>query len=157
MVNVSIKDFIQSGQFGPIELGISRDSLRTLLGYPDDYGVYPKSVDVASIWRYGDIEFYFDNANILHMIFADNFDTPHGGEKILLDPWVTRMHVDDSTFQDALNAIGVEYTIETVPHLPGHINIKTSGGVEFLFQIQAEDRCDRLGLYGFWLRQNAVQ
>ena len=156
MINVSIADFARNGQFGLIALGDSRNSLGSLLGDPDDWGVSPKSLNIADIWKYGDIEFYFDDSDILYMIFADTFDVPNGGTSMMIDPWVVRMHLDHSTFKDALQEIGISYSIVALSYLSGQIDIKTIGNVEFRFQIEIEDEFDCLGLQSFCLRKNAT-
>ena len=87
-VAVSMLEFLRTGEFGPIKLGISRAELRGCLDGPEDWEPYPKAKQHAAVWKYGDIEFYFDDDNILWMIFSDHVKTLNGGSAIDLDPWV---------------------------------------------------------------------
>lgn len=86
-ITVSMQEFLRTGEFGPVRLEMSRGQLRGLLGEPAGWGPSPKAKHNAGIWKYGDVEFYF-NGNILSLIFADDIDTLDGGKAINLDPWV---------------------------------------------------------------------
>jgi len=86
-VSVSMQDFLRTGEFGPVRLGISRRQLRDHLGEPENWGPAPRAKHNASIWKYGDIEFHF-NGDTLWLIFADDVENLHGGRAIDLDPWV---------------------------------------------------------------------
>ena len=85
-MKVSLQEFIRTGKFGPIELGMGRAQVETILGAPDAWTAQENKAD-ASIWKYGDVEFYFQN-HALWMIFMDDFTVPNGGSKIGLEPWI---------------------------------------------------------------------
>ena len=87
-IAVSMLAFLRTGEFGPIKLGIFRAELQGCLGDPENWGPHPKAKQHAAVWKYGDIEFYFDNSNTLWMIFTDHVETLNGGNAIDLDPWV---------------------------------------------------------------------
>ena len=82
-----MQDFLQTGEFGPIRLGLSRRQLRSRLGEPEAWGPAPRAKHNAGIWKYGDVEFHF-NGDMLWLIFADHVTTLKGGRAIDLDPWV---------------------------------------------------------------------
>ncbi len=89
-IAVSTRDFLRTGEFGPIRPGLSRDALRGLLGDPEGWSLGPgkrKPASRAAIWQYGDVEFHF-NGDTLWLIFADHITTLKGGKAIDLDPWV---------------------------------------------------------------------
>lgn len=86
-ITVSMQDFLRTGEFGPVRLGMSRGQLRGLLGEPEGWGPSPQAKHNAGIWKYGDVEFYL-NEDFLWLIFADDIDTLDGGKAIDLDPWV---------------------------------------------------------------------
>lgn len=158
MLMVSIEEFARTGRFGPIQLGVTRDTLRSIIGYPDCWsGSDANSLETASIWKFGDIEFYFDVCDRLYMVYADNFDVPSGGNAFSIEPWVVRMCCDVDVFKDALRSGQITFSVETLPsYLPGQIEIKTIGDVVFRFQIEAKDEFDRLGLLAFWVRKDIV-
>lgn len=82
-----MRDFLRTGEFGPVRLGVSRAELQGYLGEPEDWGPAPKAKHHAGIWKYGDIEFHF-NGDTLWLIFADDVEELRGGETIDLDPWI---------------------------------------------------------------------
>ena len=88
MAAVSMLDFLRTGHFGPVHLGISRIQTRDCLGEPEQWGPAPRAKHNAGVWKYGDIEFYFDNSNTLWMIFSDHVKTLKGGAAMDLNPWV---------------------------------------------------------------------
>jgi hypothetical protein len=66
-------NFLRTGSLGGISLGMRRTQVETLLGEPDDWGPAPKDLFHAPIWKYGSIELYFAEDDLLEMIFADDF------------------------------------------------------------------------------------
>lgn len=129
---VSMQDFLRSGEFGPIRLGISRDQLRGHLGDPEDWGPFPKSERHATIWKYGDIEFHF-NEDTLWLIFADNVEKLRGGRAIDLDPWVLNGGALVGQVLECLAAARIPH-----PRIDWPLNDNTErflvgGGVELLF------------------------
>ena len=88
-IAVSMLAFLRTGEFGPIKLGISRAELQDCLGEPENWGPSPRAKHNADIWKYGDIEFYFnDSSSTLWMIFFDDAGPFRGGKAIKLDPWI---------------------------------------------------------------------
>ena len=71
-VKVSLEDFIRYGFLGPIELGSSRDFVEQQLGSPDFWDARCKDYLKAKIWKYSNIELYFQN-DLVSMIFMDDF------------------------------------------------------------------------------------
>jgi hypothetical protein len=66
--------FSRTGSIAPVALGMARQQLAELFGAPDDHkaGV---SVQRSPIWKYGSLEFHFDEDGSLNLIFMD---TPEG-------------------------------------------------------------------------------
>jgi hypothetical protein len=53
-----MREFLRTGQFGPVTLGDSADTVRAVLGEPTDWYDPPEPWN-PGFWRYGDVEFYF--------------------------------------------------------------------------------------------------
>ena len=76
---ISIEDFLISGKFGPLKLGISRDTVVDYFGRPQFYN-RPKAFGFqkASIWHYGafeDLLLHFDlKSNCLEAIVIHDVD-----------------------------------------------------------------------------------
>ena len=56
--SVSMRDFLRSGEFGPIRLGDTVDSLRSAFGEPPAVGRTSGRHHTPLIWKYGDVEFH---------------------------------------------------------------------------------------------------
>ena len=70
-MKISIADFLESGKFGPLDIGVSKDTAISILGNPDcntDLG------ETGSILLYAWYELFFDNEDKLYSIQNDNYD-----------------------------------------------------------------------------------
>jgi hypothetical protein len=86
-VAVSLREFLRTGALGPIRLGMTRAAVVDMLGKPNAWSVVEITVGLPEIFKYGDIEFYFDEADTLSAVHADSFDILSGGEALALDSW----------------------------------------------------------------------
>lgn len=85
-VEVDLKTFLISGQFGPIMLGLSRSQILKLLGWPDAW--LPKTKLTAYLWAYEWIEFYFDTEDRLCLIRCDHIDALEDNECFIFESWI---------------------------------------------------------------------
>lgn len=95
-IAVSMLDFLRTGEFGPLKLGTSRTELQGCLGNPENWGPYQKAQQHAAVWKYGDIEFYFDDSGTLWIIFSDHVEVLNGGKAIDLDPWAAHRKASEA-------------------------------------------------------------
>ncbi|WNJ16897.1 hypothetical protein [Pontibacter sp. G13] len=87
-LTLNLTQFLQTGKFGFIPLGISKSELETQGFPPEDWGG-AKSKAKAGVWRYGNFELHFDREDRLKMIFNDYLDELDGGQSIKIeDYWI---------------------------------------------------------------------
>ncbi len=151
-------DFIQSADFGGIKLGMTRHQIQHLLGDPPNWSVTRrrKRLEIATIWRYGSIEFYFaDHTDLLDMIFSDHFPL-EGSPTLTLDPWILResLLLDDTL--PLLDQANLRYQLTTDTRL-GMTNLIFESGVALSYNPPThrppyED--GPLELTSFYLRQS---
>jgi hypothetical protein len=111
-MNASLKDLIQTGRFGPVQLGMSREQIESSLGAPDELGGASRKYRRASIWKYGDVELHFaPGADNLLLIHLDDFEVPSGGKSVNLDPWIIRRSLTLSEAEEQLSQSGVRYEV----------------------------------------------
>ncbi|QDT93260.1 hypothetical protein [Gimesia algae] len=154
MLEVSLEEFFRTGSFGPVQLGMPRKEINTLLGSTDMWGPSDaNSFKSATIWKYGDIEFYFNQDNRLYQIFSDDFEIPESCAEMQLDPWVVRNKMTAESFQDELKQAEIAFSIREISTLPGVIEIVTAGNVRLNCRVELEpdDEFEELGLYSFCL------
>jgi hypothetical protein len=114
----NLKDFIVTGRFENVELGMSRADVRRAAGNPDEMGEISRRYRMPLIWRYGDIELHFSpDEDRLDLIFTDQFDEA---------PPIDRL-------REELGRNGVSYTEAAWPYERGGILMKASTGVEMAF------------------------
>lgn len=151
-VPTSLEDFARTGQLGPISLGASRAEVARAFGTPTDYHVNlnsgGNSLETSAIWKYGDIEFHFDDDR-LWLFHCDVFDVPQGGGGMALYPWVVRRGMGLRELEAALRASGVGYVSAPYKPVLGSLQLTTSGGVRFVVEVERVDRGDELGLLLF--------
>jgi hypothetical protein len=78
-MRVSLQSFVSSGDLGPISLGCSPEELVRCFGDPEATGGTSRKQRQPTIWKYGDVEFYFPRDDRwLEMIHIDRFSGPGG-------------------------------------------------------------------------------
>jgi hypothetical protein len=139
VIQASLKDLVTSGQLGPICLGTARTLIAELLGEPDHYSLNSHSRQrkrlPPAIWKYGDIEFHFEDAtDQLDLIFLDHFTIPSGGAKLHVDPWIIERALTLETLQHALEQSRIPVRRDHKPYDdPDTLRLRAGVGVEFLF------------------------
>ncbi len=149
MVKASMQDFLQSGQLGPIRLGMSRTQVRELLGDPDDIGGTSRKYRVPATWKYGDIELHYERGkDQLVLIHADDFNVLSGGRAIDLDPWIIRGGVSLEEVQAQLQAVHIAYQFKEWPYGDNVIVLNVGRYVQLSFLHSPEpSNSRRTGLY----------
>ena len=112
MVKVSLKELIESGRFGPVSLGMSREAVESFLGAPDDWSAGTRKYSRATILKYGDVEFHFDPLNGgLWLIHLEEFESPHAGGLAELDTWVIGPALTVREMEECLSRSGIRYQV----------------------------------------------
>jgi hypothetical protein len=93
-VLVSLQEFFASGAFGPVVPGCTPTELEAVFGPPEATGGQSRRHRQPSIWKYGDIQFFFGRPGGLHMVHSDTFfgpgGRPEGWGGLRLEPWCVR-------------------------------------------------------------------
>ncbi|XZF16473.1 hypothetical protein ACTHGU_10055 [Chitinophagaceae bacterium MMS25-I14] len=97
MIKISLKDFVLTGRFGPVTIGMHKTEIISLLGEPDgenDYGTGSSGLN------YDWYELFYDTGTgILHALQNDHLTAnahyktanPHyRNNKMYIDPWFIR-------------------------------------------------------------------
>lgn len=69
-IKLNLKDLVEKGDFGKIELGTSKNEFLDLGLKPENW-FSNNSMEDSSCWTYGNFEFYFDSNSRLESIFSD--------------------------------------------------------------------------------------
>lgn len=132
MILVSLRTFLETGEFGQIRLGMSRQQILDSLGHPDTWN--KMTPQEATIWKYGSIELYFPaKVDSIFMIFCDNLNPLTGGENIDLQTWLLS---PDWTLTEAVATLQSEGLIftQTVEPITGAHLLRLASGVELSFE-----------------------
>ena len=72
------ESFRVTGDICPVRLGMTRDDLRAILGEPDDVGGTSRKYPNPAIWKYGELEFHFEQGQdgTLWLIYSEVNDVP---------------------------------------------------------------------------------
>jgi hypothetical protein len=128
---------------------MTRDAIQQLLGTPELWGT-EKRREIATIWRYCDIELYFFSHK-LYMIFTDHDALTRGGDTCDIDPWIIRPGLGRNELETALKADNIEFAVSQPAYDTRQRLIVTSANVEFAFleERHPEWPDDELGLFSW--------
>lgn len=133
-IEVDLEAFIKTGQFDYVKLGMSREELVRILPFPDDYGT-ENQLERASIWRYGNFDFFFDAFGALDKIFNDNLNDLDGGKTFHLKKWIFE-NPENLTLEFVLNSFNtLNMDYEKQSNSINQITIKViRSGVKLVFE-----------------------
>jgi hypothetical protein len=142
MIEISMKEFIQAGRFGAVDLGASREIVLQRLGDPDDCSVkLSRKNRKPVIYKYGGVELYLGEDNdAVEMILIDDFETTSP----FIDLWILDNDLEIEQAESELNRQGIDYRKEKSSHLEGYIYLICESGVYMLF-VEDENKAKRLG------------
>ena len=156
--SISLKTFFQTGHFGPITLGMTKQQVLDVLGNPEGvWGYEDNELESTGLitnlysparpyWRYGDIDFFFnDDAILCKMSSARLYLWRYSFSRVIkLDPWVFKgVHGFDDVLQlhellEALRQEGINYEDKGFgSFIPKHLDsgkVLVSSGVEVIYE-----------------------
>lgn len=102
-MRVDLLDFLRSGRFGSVQLGMSRAQLFLFAGLPT------QPSPEATFWNYGNIEFHFVDDR-LYLIHTEPFHgILDGGPTIDLNLWKLQPGITLHAVEEKLTNVGIEY------------------------------------------------
>ena len=128
-MKASLKTFVKSGTFGQVQLRMKRSSVESFLGAPTDWTRGAPSREQAAIWKYGGVEFHFEN-DVLHMIFMESL---RGCRTLELDPWVLGSEFSLAQAEEHLAKARIEYRKESFFYNEGGVLLITRAGTTLSF------------------------
>lgn len=139
-MTISLKDFILTGQFGPVHIGMSVDELKQHLGKPGDV----HESEAGGILFYNGFEFYYyTDSYTLHGIQNDNlrYEGPdqksaclyYFNEAILVDTWFIEFG-EPLNYQQVLERLKQEGIPFEKHARDDYDELKFPGGVTFDFE-----------------------
>jgi hypothetical protein len=150
VIRVSLKDFIATGEFGQVAIGCTCSDLEAVLGEPECRGGESRKHRRPNIWKYGDVEFFFDRGiDELYLIHIDRFSgeagIPVGWNYLHLDTWAIREGLPIIDFLHALQAASIQFDrIEKADW--NQTVIATASGVKIGFATCLDHLTDSSGL-----------
>ena len=149
-MKVSLREWIVTGRFGSIELGAMRADVERHLGLPKQWSTPANTPQTAAIWKYGDIEFYFQDDR-LWMILGDNFEVPSGDTNLKLDAWIIERTCQPSAMERHLNDKGIAYRVEDFPYADNGIRIIVESGTTLTFCGEDAAQLELVSVSHSWL------
>ena len=123
-LKIDMCDFLRTGNFGPIRLGMTKAQVEHLLGRPQSWGGHfpwwneeqreqDRSYNEHPYWKYDDMEFHFgDKGQQLFLIWCDYLERLKSkGDTFYLDRWVFATHpLTREQLEQALMDEDIDYT-----------------------------------------------
>jgi len=137
MIDVSLRDFLQTGRFGPVELGMPSAKVEGFLGAADSLGASSSRARRPFLWKYGEVEFHFlprkGKDDQLVLVFLEHFNVPSGGPKVRIDPWFIRGGLSLDAVEREFRAAGLKTRSFRREHLQGATELVVEKGASLLF------------------------
>jgi hypothetical protein len=130
---LDILHFALTGNFCNIDFGTTKDKLISIGLIPDQW-LNEKTIETSELWRFGNIEFYFDKTDKLTSIYSDYVKNKlYGGQKIqIINYWLLERR--KITLQKAIQELLIlNLDFNKKMANPGYIKLKLNNGVYFLF------------------------
>lgn len=143
MPTVSLRSFIATGHFGNLRGGWTRQQLEDEFGPPEAHGGGSRKHQYPTIWKYGDIEFFFEQYRrdgTLQMVFFDAFTVPTGWGQLVVDPWQIHNGLTQDDGETLLRGNDITYHVSKAPD-PDCVNLVTRAGVTLRFVVNQADDC----------------
>lgn len=118
--SITYLDLLRTGKLRDIGLGASRPFVQECFGDPDQWGIGTDVPD-ATIWKYGVVEFHFQDDHVF-LLHCERFGGMPRHLRLPLKPWKLR---DDSRIEEVerlLEAEGLRFLRE---RLPGNESVLT--------------------------------
>jgi hypothetical protein len=129
-----MREFLRSGEFGPVRLRDSVDSLRSIFGEPPVVGRTSRRHRTPGIFKYGDIEFHLtSDSKRICLIFCDAFEQLQLGSAAEFDRWFFEGHPPVELVERELVSAGIGFQRQDMPHEPSALLLRLDCGVELMF------------------------
>lgn len=138
MIEISLLEWLRTGRFGPVHLGMSRAEVEGVLGPPEMMGGRTsRRKRRPTIWKYGDVEMYFGGEleDPLHTVFLEGLSVPSEGQRLVIDPWRLRggMGLEEAIQQ--LEAEGLRFEQRVNPVDKDYVELSLESGVKLSFGV----------------------
>jgi hypothetical protein len=141
-IKLNLKDLVEKGDFGKIELGTSKNELLELGLKPENW-FSNNSMEDSSCWIYGNFEFYFDSNRRLESIFSDYVTQRlDGGKKIKITDWWLFDKKKISLKQTIVELLKLKLDFEKKYIQPGYIVLSIPKGIHFGFDFTEKSEKD---------------
>lgn len=148
-MEIDLLRFLRSGEFGPIQFGITRQDLLNALGTPEDW-VAEHEIMSSPILKYGSIEFYFSaDGSGLTMIYTDWLSPIRGWGNLELSGWVFKSPPSLEEVKAQLKQEHIDYT-QAQQEFTAKTQLNLASGVTLEFE-STEDKKEEF-LSAFFLR-----
>ena len=147
-----MREFLRTGEFGPLRLGDSVDKMRSIFGEPHAVSRTSRRQRSPGIWKYGDIEFHLtEDGQHIWLIFCDSFKALHLGSAASLDAWFFAGHPSCEEVERELASEKISSHRHDMRHEPTGYVLRLESGVELLFSRGTDPIIwpGRPGLFGF--------
>lgn len=133
---VALDEFLETGFFGPVELGMERPEVESALGPPGAEGAMGRKQREPSIWKYGSFELHFAaKTGLLERIFSDDLEAPAAGPGVALDAWGLSARISQPGVEWKLREAGIAFARTLHPWEERAGELVTCGLVALLFTV----------------------
>ena len=166
MKTIDLKNFIVTGKFGGITLGMNKDLVKKILGMPGLFGTNTSkkalTLKNAAIWLYGNIEFYFrKDDQSLEMIYLDYLDEISGGKAFKVKTWIfgKKKIFTAEEMRNKLKSENINFKeeLKTYGQSCYQIAFHFSSGVQLACEdVDSKEACDKSSVNALFLKNKKL-
>lgn len=154
---VSMLEFLRTGNFGPIKLGMPHSQLFLLLGFPSKYS----NASLSFSWVYGNIEFHFHESGFLWLIHSDYFrPVPNAGTNVEIDNWILCFGTPLTNVERELTKQGIKFhQTEQLEYIRSAYYLTVGAEIGLIFNKEPDEneQSDGLEAISYSLMNEAVR
>ncbi len=128
----SLKNFVQTGDFGSIQLNMQRAMVKGHLGAPESWDAGTPDYQSARFWKYGAVELHF-RGDVLEMIFIDDFSVLNTSQSIIIEAWMVAENLTCAAVEQCLSEAKISYRKLNFPYNENGVHLVTNAGVTLAF------------------------
>lgn len=145
-MTVSLPEIIRTGAFGRVRPGLSSQSVREILGPPEDTSADRNLL----IWKYGSPQLFFHDDRLgMIVLYLHATRTLRLPACVRWEGWAPRRETTIEEFRRRLDELGADYRTDSTTTLDDQIGLAIGPDVGALFQVAGETTT----LYSISIRQ----
>ena len=132
-LEIDLKQFIRTGKFDYLKLGMTKEEVLKTLPEPEDHSGW--DFMKSNIWYYGNFELHFKEDQ-LFMMFTDHINSIDGGATFKVDTWIIGKPEENRLINFMVVLIREKIDFVKITNIMGQVILKgIDTGIKLVFDL----------------------